>query len=168
MTLAAGLTGPDDPLGTLRRLRTRQAAILASVAVVSIAVGAMMFLIDGRAKPFWNGVAWQFVTWGAIDAVFAGTGLLYSYRVTGRPPCPQAEADEFAAAEKLLRSLHFNEKLNWLWLATGVALLVWAAVAHSLSLAGHGAGVVIQGGFLFLFDRVFTARFEKLLYTSVK
>ena len=166
MTLAAEPVAIDDSLRTLRCLRARQAVTLAVFAGISIVVGAALFAVDGRTRPFWNGVAWQFVTWGAIDAIFAATGIIQAYRVTGKPPCPQAEADEFLAAEKLLRTLHFNQKLNWLWVGTGIALLVWAAAAHSAALAGHGVGVIVQGGFLFVFDLIYAARFERLLFTT--
>ena len=154
----------EDALELLRRLRARQAVTLMAFAVVSIVAGGVMFSVDGPHRPFWNAVAWQFVVWAAIDAVFAGMGIVQAVRVTGRPPCPQTEADEFAAAEKLLRTLHFNQKLNWFWLACGVGLMVWAGLAHNPSLAGHGVGVLIQGGFLFVFDWIYAARFGRLLY----
>lgn len=159
-----------EPLGVLRHLRSTQAWTLGSVAAASIAIGIVLILLngdDGRAIVT-RAIGWQFAIWGAIDLIFAGFGIAQSIKASRTPATPQAEADEFLAAEKLLGTLRLNHQFNVVYVSIGIALLVWAAVAHGPALLGHGAGVLVQGGFLFIFDLVYTRRFERLMSAPIE
>lgn len=149
----------------LRRLRATQAWTLLAVAFVSVLAGIILLRVpgdDGRAA-FVHAIGWQFIIWGAIDAIFASVGVTQSTRAARRPVNAQTEADEFAAGEKLLRTLQFNHRLNVIYLVTAGLLLAWSATLASPALAGHGVGVLIQGGFLFGFDLIYIGRFARLM-----
>ena len=136
-------------------VRRNMSWVLLVWSVVSVLAGgvALAALPPGESagRKFWSAVAWQFLIWGAIDLAFAAVGV---WQV--RPSNATAAASD-AQAQKLLGALRFNGKLNWLWVASGVVLLAWGAVARSTSLLGHGVGVLVQGGFLFGYDRRFLA-----------
>ena len=126
-------------------------------SVASVAAGGVALpLVPAKPRPaaaeFTSAVAWQFLIWGAIDLVFAGLGVWQARA---------ANADHAGGepqTRKLLGALRFNRKLNWLWVGGGVALIVWSALTGwAASLLGHGVGVLVQGGFLFAYDR----RFER-------
>ncbi|MDB5328731.1 MAG: hypothetical protein JWM57_4300 [Phycisphaerales bacterium] len=170
MTVATHTLHSAEPLSVLRHLRSTQAWTLAIVAMASIAIGLVLILIRGEdgVSVVRHAIGWQFAIWGVIDLGFAGMGIAQSVKVSRTPPCPQAEADEFLGAEKLLRTLRLNHQFNTIYVLIGVALLVWAGLAHSPALLGHGAGVLIQGGFLFVFDLAYTHRFERLMYAPVE
>jgi hypothetical protein len=101
----------------------------------------------------------QFFIWGAIDAALAGFGLR---GIAKRELKPGPDADERARREKAVRFVRLNTKLDVGYVLIGVGLLVWAAFAATANgravLLGHGAGVIVQGGFLLLFDYLFARR----------
>ncbi len=116
----------------------------------------------GAATPlqvFASAAASQFLIWGAIDAVLAGLGLRAAKKRPVEPIDPCAEA---ARQVKAIGFVRFNVKLDILYVLIGVALFVWSALATTpggrAALAGHGTGVVIQGGFLLMFDHFFARR----------
>lgn len=152
-----------EPLRVLRHLRQHQAWTLAAVAVASIVGGLWLMRSGVKPEPFWKAVGMQFGIWGLIDFGFAAVGIVQSVRTAGSPMTPQAEADEFLAAEKLLRALRFNHKLNVLYVLTAAVLLAAGLGGRSPVLLGHGAGVLVQGGFLLVFDAVFAARYARLM-----
>lgn len=55
-----------------------------------------------------------------------------------------------SAAAKLARVLYINVGLDIIYQLVGLLLLVF--VWHDLFIAGNGAGVIIQGAFLFVLD----------------
>ncbi len=126
-------------------------------SVGSIVAGAVVMAIDSRA--FARTVAVHFVIWGAFNLVFALMGVQQGRRVARAEPS-EAELDE---GRSLLRSLRFNQKLNWLWVGTGVALLALGAILANASLLAHGVGVIMQGGYLFAFDRAFERKVSWLI-----
>ena len=152
VTTSESYAGMSAPNATRLAVRGRMSWVLLIWSVVSVVAGAVALALLPAGSDFPSAVAWQFLIWGAIDLVFAAVGV---WQV--RPANAEAAGSE-EQAQKLLGALRFNGKLNWLWLATGVALLVWsAAVGWKASLLGHGVGVLVQGGFLFFYDRRFAA-----------
>ena len=140
------------PIATRFAVRRRMSWVLTVWSVASVAAGAVALPLLPAGSEFWTAVAWQFLIWGAIDLVFAGVGVWQA-----RPSNAEAAGSE-EQARKLLGALRFNGKLNWLWLAGGVALIAWSAAAGwKASLLGHGVGVLVQGGFLFAYDKRFAA-----------
>jgi hypothetical protein len=134
------------PVATMRRMT--RVLLLASIG--SIALGGSLFY---QRHPFPVGVAWQFVSWGGIDLVFAGVGLLQAAKLARQSAGVQA-----VAARKLERTLVFNCRLNYLWMGGSLTVLLAAWPLHPAGLAGHGLGAALQALLLFVFDRVYVAR----------
>ena len=149
-------TLPLDPARALDVWRTYTRRLLA-LSVLSIAlawpIARMNVSVDGR-DPFYVALAWQFAIWGAIDLIFALSGEVGLRRV-GRMSESERDAEVMRRREKILGALRFNRWLNAVWVATGIALLVWGYRSWSPSLVGHGVGVVVQAFGLVIFDRAF-------------
>jgi len=148
--------------------------LLCGWSIASIVVGVAIYWAAGQqdsaSRKFAEAVASQFVIWGAIDLVFSIFGVMQARRADRTPIDDSAIASERADCDKLIRTLKFNGKLNWLWVASGVVLVasafgaVWrhADPAAVGSLFGHGAGVLIQGGFLFWLDRHYLRQLARI------
>lgn len=114
-------------------------------SVLSMVSGALLWR---RGSPFWRGFSAQALGWGAIDATIAAIGLR-----PGRQPSPAP----VRAARSLRRLLWFNAALDVGYMAGGV----WLARSRGRTDAnwrGQGWGIVVQGGFLFVFDLVHAMR----------
>jgi hypothetical protein len=114
---------------------------------VSVAGGiALLF-----AGPFWMGVGIEAVAWGVVDAAIALIGGWVARRRRAR--LADADGAEVLAREArgLRRLLLINTGLDVLYVAGGVALALTLG-ADNLFWRGNGWGIVIQGGFLFVFD----------------
>jgi hypothetical protein len=116
----------------------------------SVAIGAVL---TAKREPFWRGLGSQFIGWGLVDAAI---GLLGQRSLDKR----MLEAQDLTDAALLSDESRKLRRL--LWLNTGLDLLY---VLGGLSLArkqgkdnpfwrGGGAGIVLQGGFLFFFDLI--------------
>lgn len=153
-------------LAGVRAVRRRMSGVLAAWSVGSVLAGAAAWAAaqgrDAPVRQLLEAVAAQFVIWGAIDLLFAVIGLRQTWRSVGTDD----DAEQLDTS-KLVRILRFNNRLNVVWLAVGAVLLasgLAAAVrrvgseAGAASLIGHGVGVLVQGGFLALFDRAFLRR----------
>lgn len=127
---------------------------LAAWAAASLASGALLVM---AGTPFWRGVGVQFVVWGAIDGAIAAAG----WRDRRRAARAGVDRDATASEERrrrLRRLLLVNAGLDVVYLAIGVALLGFDAGPVR---AGHGVGVIVQGGFLLLFDAGHAARLTR-------
>lgn len=144
----------------IRRVRRSFSRVLAAWSVVSVVVGVPMWFVVGG--PFVGAMGSQFAIWGAIDLVFAALGLKQAREADRMPVAPDHEPD-VREARKLLATLQVSHKLNRVWLATAAGLGIWAALASSTSLWGHAVGVLVQGGFLFFYDR----RFDRAVARAV-
>ncbi|MGC4030526.1 MAG: hypothetical protein QM754_02090 [Tepidisphaeraceae bacterium] len=160
----------DDALQRLRSLRRTQSWGLLAFAAISIAVGFGLLGLPKESVQarFLQGFGWQCVVWGIIDLVFALLGVGQSVRADRRPNTPQASADEFLAAEKLLRSLRFNQRLNVGYVTIGVVLTLCGYLVANPILGGHGTGVLVQGGFLLLLDAAVANRLDRLMNEPAK
>lgn len=147
------------PLRHTRRVFSLRLTVWSLVSI-GIGVPAWLLLID---RPFWGPFFAHCWIWGAIDLVFALMGLRQSQVAARTPLTPAVARLEHADGRKLLATLQFSHKLNWVWLATAGGLYLWAVLVTSPVLAGHGTGVLVQGGFLFLFDRRFDAELRRTL-----
>ncbi len=115
-------------------------------SALSVVAGAILLLAGGD---FWRGFGVQALAWGAIDAAIAlfGQRSAAKRRATG-PHTAEALAGE---AVKLRRLLWINTGLDVLYVAGGL-ILVYTLGAQNPFAAGNGWGIVVQGGFLFVFD----------------
>jgi hypothetical protein len=113
----------------------------------SIAAGLGMQL----SNAFWRGVGAQAIGWGAIDAIIAWFGQRSAWKKQTRLPdllSPPVVAKE---TRNLRRLLWINTFLDIFYVMGGL----WVALTKGRAnhtWRGHGWGIVVQGGFLFLFD----------------
>lgn len=112
----------------------------------SVLAGIVLVLVGDA---WWRGFGVQALVWGAIDAAIAIGGIASARRGARRGAgVPGAEARE---AAKLRRLLLVNGGLDVLYIAAGL-ILAGPIAAGDPFLAGNGWGVVVQGGFLLVFD----------------
>ncbi len=100
--------------------------------------------------PFWRGIGLHFVIWGVVDAGIGLVGLINM----SRKRTPASNIENQAVAEeraKLHRLLWINAGLDILYILGG-GWLFFRKGAEDENWRGQGIGVIIQGGFLFLFD----------------
>ncbi len=128
------------------QFQKRLTAILLTWAGLSVGAGLAL----GRGNAFWRGLGEQFAGWGLVNATIAMFGQRGANR---RQAQPDADAPVTLAAErrKLSRLLWLNTGLDVTYVLGG-----WAAArgrgATDARWRGRGAGIMLQGGFLFLFD----------------
>ncbi|HHW88105.1 MAG TPA: hypothetical protein GX400_18090 [Chloroflexi bacterium] len=113
-------------------------------SVLSIGGGA---LLQAARSPFWRAFGQQAIGWGAIDAalaIFGRRGLEQKVQ-RGYPPTEAAKD-----LRNLRRILWFNAGLDVLYMLGGLALFR----RDDETQRGHGAGILVQGLFLFKFDLI--------------
>jgi hypothetical protein len=123
---------------------TRAMSTLTSWAVASIATGTMLWATGG--DDYTRAVGIQNVTWGAIDGIIAGFGYrgIRKQAYLDKPVFYWQEQDR-----KLRKVFLINAGLDVLYLAAGAALV---GLGKNDFARGSGAGVLLQGSFLLLFD----------------
>lgn len=122
---------------------------LAAWSLVSVAVGIALFAVaGGDAEATLHAVAVQFVVWGAIDGGIVAFGERDRRRRVARGEAADAGATA-AFGARLRRLLRLNAALDVAYVAAGIALLLAWRTPEGL---GHGLGVLVQGGFLLVFD----------------
>lgn len=110
-------------------------------------ISAAILLVSG-VSPSWRGFAIQALAWGAIDAAIALVALPSSLRRAALSP-DVTEANR--QADRLRRILWVNTFLDVLYVSGGVLIINTLGQTNPF-MAGTGWGVVVQGGFLLLFD----------------
>ena len=142
MTEATEIVAAPDPPAYAQAVHSFSRAVslrLLAWSMLSMVGGALLWR---RGAPFWRGFGVQALGWGAIDALLAASGLR-----PGRQPSPEPAR----AARSLRRLLWFNAALDVGYMAGGL----WLARSKGRTDAnwrGQGMGIVVQGGFLFVFD----------------
>ncbi len=111
---------------------------------ISVLAGLLVFW----RGDFWRGFAIQALVWAAVDALIAMWGLRSSLPKLYQPVDLKVAEKE---TKKLRKILWINTGLDVLYIAGGGLLYSQNAMAEPF-LAGTGAGIIVQGGFLFLFD----------------
>jgi len=138
---------------TIWKLQGRISRHLLIWSALSVAAGVALLF----AAPFWRGVGVQALVWGVIDAAIAGFGLLTLRRKRNRPDAgrPDVLAKE---TRNLRRLLLINAGLDVLYIVAGGVVLY----AFTTEFArGNGVGIIVQGGFLLLFDTFYALRVER-------
>jgi hypothetical protein len=119
-------------------------------AGLSIALGA---ILNRLRYPLWRGVGIQFILWGTIDGLIA--------LIAGKTdPVHQKNNDHFQITQdnqsqksKLAILLWANTVMDIFYVIGGIRLFK-SKGGSSPYWRGQGAGITIQGGYLFLFDLV--------------
>ena len=113
--------------------------------VVSTLIGAILMIFP---NPFWQAFGIQAVVWGMIDSLIAILGLRrVNPKTTSTPPM----MDDLQEAHSLRKVLWINTCLDVIYIASGAALIVFLGMNSAFWL-GTGWGIILQGGFLFVFD----------------
>lgn len=115
--------------------------------------GVAMVLIG---KPFWRGAGSQFAVWGLVDAAIGLLGMRAA-RAKASDPAAHEPDEQRNARRNLRRVLWINTALD-VGYVTGGATLVYTKGRKNLFWRGSGWGIVIQGGFLLLFDLLHALR----------
>ncbi len=104
-----------------------------------------------QRNKFWRGVAMQSISWGAINAGIALIGTVLARFRQNNQEKPYDHKIAEREERNLRRALWFNAGLDVFYVVGGL-LLVWTRGARDRLMRGNGWGVVIQGGFLLIFD----------------
>ena len=114
------------------------------------------------ANPFLRGLGIQFFAWGVINGAIAVFGARASAKK--KLNIQETERGEVEANEArwLGRILWVNTGLDVLYILGGLWLMLTWGVNSPLW-QGHGIGIIIQGGFLFLFDLYHAIFLQKIL-----
>jgi len=117
-------------------------------SVLSVLASAVIVFLP---NPFLRGLGIQFFAWGVIDGAIA----IFGERASAKRRLKVQESGSVESEAKesrwLERILWINTGLDVLYVLGGLWLMqTWGA--DSLLWKGHGAGIIIQGGFLFFFD----------------
>lgn len=140
------------PRGSIWQFQEAVTSRLLIWGAFSVSIGLSMFLMENR---FWAGFASQAVIWGGINALIAIFGILSSRKKQAALLPTTIDTVETAEARNLHRLLLINTILDVLYIAIGVWLV---ATQPNPMLQGIGWGIVVQGGFLFIFDLFHTLR----------
>lgn len=120
-------------------------------SALSIVGGALLLLFG---IPFWRGVGLQGVVWGVIDAGIALFGLYMRRRKQTRPDANAANVLK-REARSLRRLLLVNLGLDLVYVLAGILVLLTFDTPFADS---NGIGILVQGGFLLLFDGFYATR----------
>ncbi len=119
---------------------------------LSVGLGSALALL---ADPVWRGFGTQCAGWGLIDAVIAGLGLRQTHQKVAQPNAHEP-GQQSEARTKLRRILWINTGLDIGYVAGGIVLAATKGRRGSNHRfwRGSGWGIVVQGGFLLIFDLI--------------
>jgi hypothetical protein len=147
--LLAPLPPAPDPAAARARdafLAEQRSAMgmLSGWAATSILTGGALLATGGDA--YTRAIGIQNIAWGAVDGIIAGL----AYRGMARQSSLEKPVSYWAEERRKMRNLFLiNAGLDVLYIAAGATL---AGLGKTDTLRGSGAGVVLQGSFLFVFD----------------
>lgn len=159
LVLAAVLAAPrlaraDEPSAAERYVTMRQTTfgVLGAWGLGSMGAGAAMAF--GGRDDFEKALGVQNLVWGAVDATLAFVGEAQSQK--GLFVGPDAKPWQTDRAS-LAKAFWVNAILDVAYVLTGT--LIWNLGGNDL-VRGTGAGIALQGGFLFCFDTLAHMRFR--------
>ncbi|MGC8785351.1 MAG: DUF6992 family protein [Armatimonadota bacterium] len=122
-------------------------------SVVSVFSGGILALLSPSSS-FWAAFGGMNAAWGMVNLLIASLGL---YGVMKK--MRTGIVDETREKHRLQRLLVVNAGLDVIYIAVGVAM---ATAGKTPLWQGFGWGIILQGGFLFLFDTFYYYRGGKL------
>ncbi len=114
---------------------------------LSIIAGVTLFLLGNG---FWKGFGIQCFVWGFIDLIIAVFGMINAIR---KRKVTYTEEKLLEESKRLRGILLINVALDILYVSIGLILTIIIKSGAS-GWHGHGEGIILQGGFLFLFDMI--------------
>ncbi|HKJ38309.1 MAG TPA: hypothetical protein VJ972_06010 [Anaerolineales bacterium] len=128
-------------------------------SALSVIVSTLTYF---SAVPFLRGLGIQFFAWGVIDGAIAVFGARASAKKKRNVQETERAESEANDARWLSRILWINTGLDVLYILGGLWLMqTWGA--NNPIWQGHGVGIIVQGGFLFLFDFYHAGMLRKAL-----
>lgn len=122
----------------------------------SVIGGAVLALLPG----FWRHFGLQAISWGAIDWLLAIAGRRQALlKAEDLVAGDLDESAAHAAAERFRTILLVNAGLDLLYIGAGLWLL--RAAGDRADRRGMGAGILVQGLFLLLFDSILAAEINR-------
>jgi len=146
LALAAPGLAHAEPSAAERYVATRQSTfgVLGAWGLGSMGAGGA--LAFGGRTDFEKGVGIQSLVWGAVETAFAFVGEAQSRRnLFVGPDAKPWQADR----KSLANALWVNAVLDVAFVLAGT--LIWNLGGTDL-VRGTGAGIALQGGFVFTFD----------------
>jgi hypothetical protein len=151
----------DAPRTDIYQFQARMSQHLALWSGFSIGAALLIALLHNCRRdhqppdsdaPVWCGLASQFAGWGIIDLGIAWLGLSSSKKRAADPAAHNI-AQQHQARAHLRKLLWVNTGLDIGYIAGG-ALLSRTKGRHIRFWRGAGRGIILQGGFLFIFDLI--------------
>lgn len=142
-----GQFGPDtlsvlpDSYDVIKHQR-RAMGVLTGWSVLSVGMGTAQLF---SANPQIKGFGMQNLSWGLIDGLIAGYA---TYDLNKKLQSGRLNLVE--ERQTFRKVLLINTFLDLLYIGTGAAMMKYG----SSKWQGHGAGIVLQGSFLLLFDGI--------------
>ncbi len=136
------------PRGSIWKFNEDLTSRLLVWGAFSVAIGLSMFLME---NPFWTGFASQAVVWGGIDALLAILGIRASRKKQAALLPTTIDVIETGHRHPLHSTSLGNAILDVLYVTGGVWLI---ATQSGALVQGIGWGIVVQGGFLLIFDLI--------------
>jgi hypothetical protein len=130
---------------------------LAGWAALSWAIG-LVILLTVWTSALAQAAAAQCVIWGLLNTAFALFGLRQAQQADRTPITAAAVGRELADRDRLVRVLHFASRVSLALLILSVIILGIGVAMRSAQIVGHGCAMLVQTGFLCLYDRTFAAR----------
>lgn len=119
-------------------------------AGLSIALGA---ILNRLRPPFWRGMGFQFIIWGTIDGLIALIARKTKPVLQTKNDILQLDQENQKKKHNLAILLWINTILDIFYVIGGLRLYQ-SRGALNPHWRGQSVGIIIQGGYLFLFDLV--------------
>ncbi|MCA2981277.1 MAG: hypothetical protein INH41_02695 [Myxococcaceae bacterium] len=148
-----GAKGPAEPFALTdwnhRRLQTNRVAmlVLGTWAVANIGVGAVGFGLERDERVRWLHLG--NASWNVVNLALAIAGLAADWR---KDPASFDAKQSLEASNTQEKILLVNAGLDVAYLAAGAFLWQRGEATADRSLLGFGQALLLQGGFLLLFD----------------
>jgi hypothetical protein len=128
----------------------------------SMVAGVTLALLS--KSDFWKQFGWQQAGWGAVDTALAVGGWQNVETNYAAARAETWEGDVQKEANRLWWILIVNGVLDALYIAGGA----WLLRQPSEKRQGMGAGIIVQGGFLLLWDFINAIRVGRWLRTPAE
>ena len=110
-----------------------------------------LHVVSNPLVEYWRGAGIQFLAWGGIDLAIAVFGVRGTRRRKARLTSDELISTQPKERANLAKILWINTGLDVLYVVGGL-VVAYTLGATNPFWRGGGWGIVIQGGFLFVFD----------------